>query len=91
MRFIKPLDDELLARVTAAADRLVCLEDHAVTGGFGSAVLEWLAHRPSVQPQVLQVGVPDKFIEHGSMQQLFESLELDAAAVARRVAAFMKS
>jgi 1-deoxy-D-xylulose-5-phosphate synthase len=90
LRFIKPLDAETLTRVTAAVTHVVCLEDNTVTGGCGSAVLEWLAGQPAKGPRPLLVGVPDRFVEHGSMKQLFADLGLDAAAVAGRVVDFLK-
>ncbi|WP_018872774.1 1-deoxy-D-xylulose-5-phosphate synthase [Thioalkalivibrio sp. ALJ16] len=80
MRFIKPLDTELLARLAASHERFVTLEDHARAGGAGSAVLEWLSAEGLALPcQVL--GIPDAFTEHGSREQVLADCGLDTDGV----------
>ncbi|WP_019023821.1 MULTISPECIES: 1-deoxy-D-xylulose-5-phosphate synthase [unclassified Thioalkalivibrio] len=80
MRFIKPLDTELLARLASSHERFVTLEDHARAGGAGSAVLEWLSAEGMALPcQVL--GIPDVFTEHGSREQILADCGLDTEGV----------
>ncbi|ADC70930.1 deoxyxylulose-5-phosphate synthase [Thioalkalivibrio sp. K90mix] len=80
MRFIKPLDTELLARLASSHERFVALEDHARAGGAGSAVLEWLSAEGLTLPcQVL--GIPDVFTEHGSREQILADCGLDTEGV----------
>src|SRR5262249_41627254 len=65
MRFIKPLDEETIAGIATSHTALVTIEENAIAGGAGSAVSEYLATR-SIQMPVLHLGIPDRFIEHGS-------------------------
>jgi 1-deoxy-D-xylulose-5-phosphate synthase len=80
MRWAKPLDVELLLQVAADHESFVTLEDGAVMGGAGSAVLEALAAAGQAKP-VLQLGLPDKFIEHGDPAKLMAMQGLDAAGI----------
>ncbi|MEK7390380.1 MAG: 1-deoxy-D-xylulose-5-phosphate synthase [Elusimicrobiota bacterium] len=86
MRFIKPLDVELLKECAARTPRLVTIEDNVLQGGFGSAVLEALT--PG-RAEVLRLGIPDTFVEHGAPHLLYESLGLSAPKIAERVAAWL--
>jgi 1-deoxy-D-xylulose-5-phosphate synthase len=78
MRFIKPLDLNLIKDVAAKHDLLVTVEEHQVMGGAGSAVLEALA---KTRTRVLLLGLPDKFIDHGDPAKLLASVGLDAAGI----------
>ena len=80
MRWAKPLDVELLLQVAAEHDALVTVEDAAVMGGAGSAVMEALQHANVLKP-VLQLGLPDTFIEHGDPAKLMAMHGLDAAGI----------
>ena len=80
MRWAKPLDVELLLAVAAEHDALVTVEDAAVMGGAGSAVMEALHHAGVLKP-VLQLGLPDIFIEHGDPAKLMAMHGLDAAGI----------
>ena len=80
MRWVKPIDGELLAELARTHDAFVTLEEHAVMGGAGSAVLEALAQAGIVK-SVLQLGLPDRFIDHGEQSQLLRMLGLDAAGI----------
>ena len=86
MRWVKPLDTALLAEVAAGHDALVTLEEGAVMGGAGSAVLEALAAAGTAMP-VLQLGLPDEFIEHGDPVRLLAAQGLDAAGIEASVRA----
>jgi 1-deoxy-D-xylulose-5-phosphate synthase len=86
MRFVKPLDVELLKECAIKTPRLVTVEDNVLQGGFGSAVLEALT--PG-RAEVLRLGIPDQFVEHGAPHLLYESLGLSAPKIAERVAAWL--
>ncbi|WP_018860680.1 MULTISPECIES: 1-deoxy-D-xylulose-5-phosphate synthase [unclassified Thioalkalivibrio] len=80
MRYIKPLDTDLLARLAASHEGFVTLEDHARAGGAGSAVLEWLSAEGLTLPCQL-LGIPDAFTEHGSREQILADCGLDTEGV----------
>jgi 1-deoxy-D-xylulose-5-phosphate synthase len=90
MRFVKPLDDELVAQLARGHGLLVTLEENVVMGGAGSAVAESLAARGIAVP-LLHLGLPDRFVDHGDQQQLLASVGLDRegvlAAIRARLAA----
>ena len=85
MRFVKPLDEELLCRLAARHDCIITLEENAVAGGAGSAVAECLAANGIERP-VHHIGIPDRFIEHGSREDCLAMANLDAAGIARSIA-----
>ncbi|MBP8097825.1 MAG: 1-deoxy-D-xylulose-5-phosphate synthase [Arenimonas sp.] len=80
MRFIKPLDRELVLELARSHDGLVTLEDNAVMGGAGSAVAELLASEGILKP-ILQLGLPDSYLEHASREDLLAQVGLDFAGV----------
>jgi 1-deoxy-D-xylulose-5-phosphate synthase len=84
MRFVKPLDEELVLRLAAKHNALVTIEENAVAGGAGSAVIELLASCATVLP-TLTLGIPDQFIEHGSRDDCLAQAELDQASLAAAV------
>jgi 1-deoxy-D-xylulose-5-phosphate synthase len=84
MRFVKPLDEDLVLRIAARNDYLVTVEENAVAGGAGAAVLELLSARGDCRP-LLQLGIPDRFIEHGSRAENLAAAGLDAAGLALAV------
>jgi 1-deoxy-D-xylulose-5-phosphate synthase len=84
MRFVKPLDTALVAELAASHDLLVTIEEGSVMGGAGSAVAEALAAAGIVKP-LLQLGLPDKFIDHGDASQLLAQCGLDAAGITASV------
>jgi 1-deoxy-D-xylulose-5-phosphate synthase len=86
-RFAKPLDTELVERLTAEHDLLVTVEENVLAGGFGSAVLEHLADSDLLRDtRVLRVGLPDRYVTHGKPALLREEVGLTPEAVAERVA-----
>jgi 1-deoxy-D-xylulose-5-phosphate synthase len=90
LRCVKPLDGALLDELSREHALLVTLEDNAIAGGAGSAVNEWLAaHRPGTA--VLNLGLPDRFIAHGSREQLLADCGLDAAGVLRAIQARLRT
>jgi 1-deoxy-D-xylulose-5-phosphate synthase len=86
MRFVKPLDADLVAELAETHRLLVTIEESAVQGGAGSAVAECLAARAIVAP-LLQLGLPDRFVDHGDQAQLLASVGLDGAGIAAAVRA----
>jgi 1-deoxy-D-xylulose-5-phosphate synthase len=86
MRFVKPMDVELLKECAAKTPRLVTIEDNVIQGGFGSAVLEALT--PG-RAEVLRIGIPDSFVEHGAPPLLYDAIGLSAPKIAERVAAWL--
>jgi len=89
MRFVKPMDEELVAAVAAGHRAIVTLEENAIAGGAGSAVLEYLQQIGSLVP-VLQVGVPDDFVEHGSRDENLATAGLDAPSVRATIDRFWR-
>jgi 1-deoxy-D-xylulose-5-phosphate synthase len=84
MRWVKPLDVELLLQVASSHDALVTLEEGSIMGGAGSAVLEAL-QAADVQKPLLQLGLPDRFIEHGDPHKLMVGIGLDAPGVVHSI------
>ncbi|MGH8372862.1 MAG: 1-deoxy-D-xylulose-5-phosphate synthase, partial [Gammaproteobacteria bacterium] len=84
MRFVKPLDETLLLELAASHDHFVTLEDNAVAGGAGSAVAEFFAAQGVAKP-MLHIGIPDRFIEHGSREQCLQAAGLDAESIRQRI------
>jgi 1-deoxy-D-xylulose-5-phosphate synthase len=84
MRWVKPLDTALLKELQASHPLLVTVEDHVVQGGAGSAVAEAL-HAQGSRAALLQLGHPDRWIEHGEQAELLTSLGLDAAGIAASI------
>jgi len=80
MRFVKPIDEILLHEVFSKFDKVVTVEDGCIQGGMGSAVLEFMADN-DYQAQVKRLGIPDKIIEHGSQDELYEECGYDAEGV----------
>jgi 1-deoxy-D-xylulose-5-phosphate synthase len=90
-RFVKPLDRELLLEVAERVRRIVTVEDQALMGGFGSAVLELFEEAEVRGVEVRRIGLPDSFIEHGAQKLLRQQHGLDPEGVSQRVLAFLKS
>jgi 1-deoxy-D-xylulose-5-phosphate synthase len=88
MRFIKPLDESMLMEMVDEYECLVTLEDNAIAGGAGSAVNEWLMQQRKLMP-VLNLGLPDHFIEHGTREEILASCGLDEPGVLRAVNAYV--
>jgi 1-deoxy-D-xylulose-5-phosphate synthase len=84
MRFVKPLDTALVLELAASHDLLVTVEEGCLMGGAGSAVAEALAAAAVVMP-LMQLGLPDKFIDHGEVSQLLAQCGLDATGIAASI------
>ncbi len=89
-RFVKPLDEELILDLASSAKAIITVEENALLGGFGSAVLELLASKGIMKP-TLNIGIPDKFIEHGPRAVLLEKVGLDASGIANSISEFLEN
>ncbi|MBR4660132.1 MAG: 1-deoxy-D-xylulose-5-phosphate synthase [Bacteroidales bacterium] len=84
MRFIKPLDSEALADACSRADHIITVEDGAITGGLHGAVAEYIADN-GLGCKLTPLGIPDRFIEHGTPAQLYSECGFDAEAILRAI------
>jgi 1-deoxy-D-xylulose-5-phosphate synthase len=82
-RFVKPLDRELFGELLRKVPRLITVEDHTIVGGFGSALLEFLAEERIAGVEVRRLGVPDRFIAHGTQDELRKMCGFDKDAIAQ--------
>lgn len=84
MRFVKPLDEELLHDIFRNFKKIITVEDGCIMGGFGSAILEFMAEN-GYAAQMIRLGIPDNFIEHGTQEQLHAECGFDADSIAGKV------
>ncbi len=84
MRFVKPLDEAILHEVGKKFKRIVTVEDGARNGGFGSSVLEWMSDN-GYMPSIKRLGLPDQFIEHGTVPELREIAGIDKESIRKSV------
>ena len=85
LRFLKPLDEELLHEVGQRFTHILTVEDGVRIGGMGTAVLEFMADH-GYTPQVKRIGVPDTFVEHGSVQELYQLCHMDEDEIVKQLA-----
>ena len=90
IRFVKPLDEDLLHEVGRHFKRVITIEDGERNGGMGSAVLEWLSDH-NYHPEVVRLGIPDKFIEPGTVQQQYEICGIDVQSVKNTILQMLHS
>lgn len=86
MRFVKPLDEELLTEVAQRYSRIITIEDGAKEGGMGTAVLEWMAEH-GYRPDIVRLGLPDNFVEHGTPAELYRIVGLDKDSIKKALMA----
>ena len=89
MRFIKPLDTDMLDYIAGKHPKIVTLEESTLVGGFGSAVLEYFNEK-NYKNDVLRMGIPDKFVDHGTQKELHHLLKIDPESIVERVKIFCK-
>ena len=82
MRFLKPLDTEMLHEIASNFKQILTIEDGVINGGFGSAVLEFMADN-NYKLNVKRLGINDTFVEHGTPEQLYNMLGLDIEGIAK--------
>ena len=84
MRFLKPIDNKLLQSVFTRFDKIITLEDASIIGGLGSAVIEYMNDN-SYKAKIVRLGIPDKFVEHGTQEELYRDCGYDAEGIAKSV------
>ena len=84
MRFLKPIDEGILQEVGTKFHRIVTVEDGVIRGGLGSAVIEYMADH-NLHPDVVRLGLPDHFVEHGTPEELYHLVGLDAEAIRQAI------
>ncbi|MCP3323521.1 1-deoxy-D-xylulose-5-phosphate synthase [Aeromonas hydrophila] len=90
MRFVKPMDEVLVLSLAATHDQFVTLEDNAIMGGAGSAVNELLMRSKQCKP-VLNLGLPDRFVEQGTQEEIYALLGLDGAGIQRSIEQWLQA
>lgn len=88
MRYLKPIDSEILHQVGKKYSKIMTVEDGVISGGLGSAVLEFMADN-GYTPRVKRLGVNDCFVEHGSTAELYNMLELDVPGITKHIKEFL--
>jgi len=89
MRFVKPLDTDLLDEVAKTHKKIVVLEENTLVGGFSSAVAEYFIDQ-NYKNDILRVGLPDGFVDHGTQQELHKLLDIDPDGIVGRILKFVK-
>ncbi|HIF9120011.1 TPA: 1-deoxy-D-xylulose-5-phosphate synthase [Photobacterium damselae] len=88
MRFVKPLDEALILELAATHDVLITVEENAITGGAGAGVIEFLMQQKQIKP-VLNIGLPDRFIEQGTQAELHQMLEIDGPGIEKQIREYL--
>ena len=89
MRFLKPLDEQLLQEIGQRFRRIITVEDGVRNGGFGSAVLEWMSDH-GYAPHILRLGLPDEFVEHGTVAELQHIVGIDPEGIQQAIDTIVK-
>lgn len=89
MRFVKPIDETMLHEVFSKFDKVITIEDGCLMGGFGSAVIEFMADQ-KYSSEVVRLGIPDEFIHHGTQQELWEECGFDKNAIVGAIRLLLK-
>ena len=84
MRFLKPIDEDILDEVGRKFKRIVTVENGVKQGGLGSAVLEWMNDH-GYQPEVIRLGLPDQFVEHGKVSELNKIVGLNPESIVKAI------
>ncbi|MCF8370248.1 MAG: 1-deoxy-D-xylulose-5-phosphate synthase [Bacteroidales bacterium] len=90
MRFVKPLDEKILHEVFTQHDKVITLEDGTIAGGFGSAIIEFMVEN-NYSAKIKRLGIPDRFIDHGSMQELHKECGFDADGIVKAIRELIKT
>jgi len=84
MRFVKPLDEKLLHQIFKKHSKVITVEDGCIQGGFGSAIIEFMADH-NYQAQIKRLGIPDKYVEHGTQAELWRECDYDTQAIVETI------
>jgi 1-deoxy-D-xylulose-5-phosphate synthase len=90
MRFVKPIDEEMLHEVFGSYKKIITIEDGCIQGGFGSAILEFMADN-NYQAEVRRLGIPDRVVEHGEQIELHRECGFDPDGIERAVIEMLES
>lgn len=90
IRFVKPLDEQLIIDLARKVKAVITVEEHVLSGGFGSAILEVL-NKAGISVKTLRIGLPDKFIEHGNVNILKKIYDLDTEGISKRIWQFWQN
>ena len=91
IRFVKPLDGKLLHKIFLKFDKIITVEEGVITGGFGSAILEFANKNEYKNRTIKRLGVPDNFIEHGAVDELFKQVGLDEKSIYKSIKTLLNS
>jgi 1-deoxy-D-xylulose-5-phosphate synthase len=89
LRFVKPLDEKLLHDIFSRFKKIVTVEDGCIQGGFGSAILEFMADN-NYYAEVRRLGIPDRIVEHGEQSELYQECNFDAAGIEQAVTSLVE-
>ena len=84
MRFVKPLDGIMLHEIFSKFKKIITVEDGCLMGGFGSSIIEFMADN-NYQSKVIRLGIPDKYINHGTQKELWNECQFDAQAIVKQI------
>lgn len=90
MRFLKPLDNKLLKKIFLKHKKIITLEDASVVGGMGSAVIEYMNDN-SYQAKIIRLGIPDRFVDHGTQEELYRECGYDSEGIVAAARNLVKS
>jgi len=90
-RFVKPIDHDLITEIARRTGHILTIEENSLAGGFGSAVLECLSDNGMTSVKVCRLGLPDRFVEHGSQKTLRRLVNLDVPSIVKAVRSMIKS
>ena len=90
LRFLKPIDRKLLKQVFSKHKKIITVEDGSVAGGMGSAILEYMSEN-KISAEVKRLGVPDKFIDHGTVEELYRECGLDKSGILEAIRSMISS
>ena len=85
VRFVKPIDTEMLQRVLTNFSLVVTVEENALKGGMGSEVVEFSSDMKLKHAHIVRIGIPDRFIDHGDKFKLCDAIELTASGIENRI------
>lgn len=87
--FLKPLDTYLLKEIGSKFKKVITVEDGCVNGGMGTAIIEFMSEN-GFTPEILRIGIPDRFVEHGSPEELYHELQMDEQGLVTQIQSFIK-
>lgn len=90
LRFVKPVDENLLHNIFTTYSHILTIEDNCIKGGFGSSIVEFAAEK-NYKTEITILGIPDEFIEHGSLNQLQKSIGLDTESIKQKIITILKN